>query len=127
MKSIKHRNALRLLAPEELRTTDIPRRLRKKYHRNRIFFILSMMRLHKLYHRFTLLPFSPLSLPSNPSLLPLAPPLRLTLRLRTAVNFASMASSRLRNLAPLAAAPTEDATAAFSSSANAATSFDYEG
>lgn len=86
-----------------------------------------MMRLHKLYHRFTLLPFSPLSLPSNPSLLPLAPPLRLTLRLRTAVNFASMASSRLRNLAPLAAAPTEDAAAAFSSSANAATSFDYEG
>ncbi|XP_027924709.1 probable glutamyl endopeptidase, chloroplastic isoform X1 [Vigna unguiculata] len=85
-----------------------------------------MMRLHKLYHRFTLLPFSPSSFPSNPSLIPLAPPLRLTLRLRTAVNFASMASLRLRNLAPLAAAPTEDATAAFSSSANAVTSVDYE-
>jgi len=38
-----------------------------------------------------------------------------------------MASLRLRNLAPLAAAPTEDATAAFSSSANAVTSVDYEG
>lgn len=84
-----------------------------------------MMRLHKLYHRFTLVP---LSLPSNPSLLPLAPPLRLTLRHRTSVNFASMASSRLRNLAPLAAAPTEDAAAAsISSSPNAAASVDYDG
>ncbi|RZC21865.1 putative glutamyl endopeptidase, chloroplastic isoform A [Glycine soja] len=83
-----------------------------------------MMRLHKLYHRFTLVP---LSLPSNPSLLPLAPPLRLTLRHRTSVNFASMASSRLRNLAPLAAAPTEDAAAAsISSSPNAAASVDYD-
>lgn len=78
------------------------------------------MRLDKLYNRFLL--------PSNSSLLPLAPPLRLTLRHRTAANFASMASSRLRNLAPLAAAPTEDAAAAsISSSPNAAASVDYDG
>ncbi|XP_028215862.1 probable glutamyl endopeptidase, chloroplastic isoform X4 [Glycine soja] len=77
------------------------------------------MRLDKLYNRFLL--------PSNSSLLPLAPPLRLTLRHRTAANFASMASSRLRNLAPLAAAPAQDAAAAsISSSANAAASADYD-
>ncbi|XP_027353350.1 probable glutamyl endopeptidase, chloroplastic isoform X2 [Abrus precatorius] len=90
-----------------------------------------MMRLHKLYHRLTLLPFSPLSLPSTPSLLPLAPPLRLTLRHGTAANFTFMATSRLRNLAPIAAASSEDgagsaSNGSVSSSATAATSFDYE-
>ncbi|TKY61708.1 glutamyl endopeptidase [Spatholobus suberectus] len=86
-----------------------------------------MMRLHKLYHRLTILPFSPLSLPSsNPSLLPLAPLLRLPLRHGTAANFASMATSRLRNLAPLTAAPAEDAAGSVSSCANAATSVDHE-
>ncbi|RDX73869.1 putative glutamyl endopeptidase, chloroplastic, partial [Mucuna pruriens] len=85
-----------------------------------------MMRLHKLYHSLTLLPFSPLSLSSNPSLLPLAPPLRLKLRHGTAANFASMASARLRNFTPLVAAPAEDAAGSVSSSANAATFVDYE-
>ncbi|KAK7337522.1 hypothetical protein VNO77_18101 [Canavalia gladiata] len=89
------------------------------------------MRLHKLCHRFTLLPFSPLSLPPNPSLLPLAPPLRFTLRHGTAANFTSMATSRFRNLAPLAAALAEDgaggaSNGSVSSSATSATSFDYE-
>lgn len=116
-----------LVLEDLLPTTDIPREEERKnitQEQNRILYILSMMRLHKLYHRFTLLPFSPLSIPSNPSLLPLALPPRLTLRLRTAANFSSMASSRLRNLAPLAA---EDSAASFSSSASAATSVDYEG
>ncbi|KAL2345477.1 hypothetical protein Fmac_006762 [Flemingia macrophylla] len=76
-----------------------------------------MMRLHKLYHRLTLLPFSPLSVPCNRSLLPLALPL-----LRRP-HFASMSSSRFRNLAPLAA---EDCAGSVSSSATAVTSFNYD-
>lgn len=83
------------------------------------------MRLHKLYHRLTLLPFSPLSsLPSNPSLLP---PPRLTFRRRIASNFGPMTTtSRLRHLAPIAALTAEDG-AAGASTATAATSTDYEG
>ncbi|XP_061350120.1 probable glutamyl endopeptidase, chloroplastic isoform X3 [Gastrolobium bilobum] len=90
-----------------------------------------MMRLQKIYHRLTLVPFSPLSLPSNCSLLPLASSLRLTPHNRIAPNFSSMATSRLRNLAPLGAIPAEDgaggaSNGSTSSSATAATSLDYE-
>lgn len=93
-----------------------------------------MMRIHKLYHRHrsTLLSFSsPSSFPSNPSLLPLAPPRFLTLRRRTAANFASMSTSRFRHLAPLTAVSTEDGAGgavngSVSSSATADTFYDYE-
>ncbi|KAK7396967.1 hypothetical protein VNO78_18131 [Psophocarpus tetragonolobus] len=99
---------------------------KRKYHARIEFLFYQMMRLHKLYHRFTFLPFSPLPLLSNPSLLPLAPPLRFTRRHGTAANFASMASSRFRNLAPISVAPAEDAAGSVSSSVNAAASLDYE-
>ncbi|CAK8544408.1 unnamed protein product [Lathyrus sativus] len=70
-----------------------------------------MMRMHKLYHRLTLLSLSsPLSHPSNPSLLPLLPPLPLTLRYTTAANFASMSTSRFSHISPLAAVSAEDST-----------------
>ncbi|KAI4301503.1 hypothetical protein L6164_034778 [Bauhinia variegata] len=65
-----------------------------------------MMRLHKVYHRLSLLPFSP-----NPSLLLLTPPLCLRcLRRRTVkfTNISSMATSRFRNIVPLSAMLAED-------------------
>jgi len=93
-----------------------------------------MMRIHKLYHRHRFTPSfsSPLSFPSNPYLLPLAPPRFLTLRRRTAANFASMSTSRFRHLAPLAAVSAEDGTGgavngSVSSSSTADTSYGYEG
>ncbi|KEH24430.1 glutamyl endopeptidase, putative [Medicago truncatula] len=92
-----------------------------------------MMRIHKLYHRhrFTLSFSSPLSFPSSPSLLPLAPPRFLTLRRRTAANFASMSTSRFRHIVPLAAVSTEDGAGgavngSVSSSSTADTYYDYE-
>ncbi|CAJ2631923.1 unnamed protein product [Trifolium pratense] len=85
-----------------------------------------MMRMHTLYHRLTLFSFS-----SPLSLLPLAPPLHLTLRRRTTANFSSMSTSRLRHIAPLAAISTEDGTGgasngSVSSSSTADASNDYE-
>ncbi|XP_045796881.1 probable glutamyl endopeptidase, chloroplastic isoform X1 [Trifolium pratense] len=85
-----------------------------------------MMRMHTLYHRLTLLSFS-----SPLSLLPLAPPLHLTLRRRTTANFSSMSTSRLRHIAPLAAISTEDgavgaSNGSVSSSSTADASNDYE-
>ncbi|MCH87257.1 putative glutamyl endopeptidase chloroplastic-like, partial [Trifolium medium] len=85
-----------------------------------------MMGMHTLYHRLTLLSFS-----SPLSLLPLAPPLHLTLRRRTTANFASMSTSRLRHIAPLAAVSTEDGAGGasngfVSSSSTAGASNDYE-
>ncbi|KAL4305352.1 hypothetical protein AHAS_Ahas16G0069700 [Arachis hypogaea] len=90
-----------------------------------------MLRLHKVYHRLSLLHFSPLSLPSSlPS--SLSPPLpRLSLRHTHRFSLPSMATSRLRNLAPITALPAEDSAAAASngtvSSSAAITTFaDYE-
>ncbi|KAK2418822.1 putative glutamyl endopeptidase, chloroplastic [Trifolium repens] len=86
-----------------------------------------MMRMHTLYHRLTLFSFS-----SPLSLLPLAPPLHLTLRRRTAANFSSMSTSRLRHIAPLAAVSTEDGAgvasngSVVSSPSTADASNDYE-
>ncbi|KAF7804921.1 putative glutamyl endopeptidase, chloroplastic isoform X1 [Senna tora] len=65
-----------------------------------------MMRLHKVYQRLSLLHFLPISLPSNPSLLPLSPPYR-----RITTNFTSitsMGASRFGTIAPLSAMLTED-------------------
>jgi hypothetical protein len=87
-----------------------------------------MMRMHTLYHRLTHFSFS-----SPLSLLPHAPPLHLTLRRRTAANFSSMSTSRLRHIAPLAAVSTEDGAGGASngsvvSSPSTADAYnDYEG
>lgn len=92
-----------------------------------------MMRMHKLYHRLTLLSLSsPLSLPSNPSLLPLLPPLPRTLRYRTAANFTPMSTSRLSHITPLAAVSTEDSAGGASNGSVSPPSaadifYDYEG
>ncbi|KAJ7973057.1 putative Dipeptidyl-peptidase [Quillaja saponaria] len=70
-----------------------------------------MMGLQRVYHRLSLLYFSPIPLPSTPSLLSLTPPLRLKLRPRNPLSFiktSSMSSSRLQNLVPLSAMPAED-------------------
>lgn len=105
-----------------------------------------MMRLHKAYHRLSILTLCPLTLTLSPHLLSLKPlqfssvcnhPLRLRARpsrrhavtsVRTSV---TMASSRLRNLVPVNAVVAEDAAAdgsngSVSSSTNA-TAIEDEG
>ncbi|KAI4301504.1 hypothetical protein L6164_034778 [Bauhinia variegata] len=89
-----------------------------------------MMRLHKVYHRLSLLPFSP-----NPSLLLLTPPLCLRcLRRRTVkfTNISSMATSRFRNIVPLSAMLAEDggdggSNGSVSPSTATSTSINYDG
>ncbi|KAK4273274.1 hypothetical protein QN277_021710 [Acacia crassicarpa] len=91
------------------------------------------MRLHKVYHRLSVLHFSPISFPSNPCILHLISPYSLRLRFprRITANFTSITSmgcSRFRNVVPLGAAVTEDGGGGNSnvSVSSSTATFDYE-
>ncbi|XP_048336663.2 probable glutamyl endopeptidase, chloroplastic isoform X1 [Ziziphus jujuba] len=89
-----------------------------------------MMRLHKVYHRLSILSFTPLSL--SPHFLTLKPlqfssPVHLRARssndvVRSLRSTATMASSRLRNLVPVNAVLAEDASAGGGTNGSASSS-----